>query len=63
MLKSKAWRDLLLSQMVETIQTDLTPILTQKVKESVKDAVRYVRIELLGSPQAHHHPNLFHVYS
>jgi hypothetical protein len=39
-LKSKAWRDSLLSQIVEQVQAELAPILSQKVRETVKDTVR-----------------------
>ena len=46
MLKSKGWRDQLLSQMVETMQAELAPALTQKVRDSVKDTVRYVQEKL-----------------
>ena len=49
MLKSKGWRDQLLAQMVETMQAELAPALTQKVRDSVKDTVRYVQEKLSDS--------------
>lgn len=52
-LKSKAWKDTLLSQMAEQMQSELAPLLSQKVRETVKDTVR-----LVLSEYCYHHCSL-----